>query len=254
MKYALLISGVFAIAPSVSFADTFLGVYAGAQVWQVETEGNFFDSSQAAAEVQNFNFDDKTQGAFYIAFEHFIPFVPNIKVNHTQLEPTGSAELTSQFEFGGETFSVNTTIDTEADIASTDIILYYELFDNDLFSIDLGLNGKYIDGDLAVFEQTTSSRSEESFKGIVPMLYSRVEFNLPFSGLGIYAEGSYLSFDENSVSDFQAALTYDAIDSVAFDFTLQAGYRDISIELDDVDDISSDLQFSGFFAGIEIHF
>ena len=47
---------------------------------------------------------------------------------------------------------------------------------------------------------------------------------------------------------------YDLIDNIAVDVALTAGYREVAIELDDVDNISADLEFSGFFAGLEVHF
>lgn len=257
MKYSL-VAGAILIAGSCAnaHADTLLGVYVGAQIWNVETDGNFSDESSTTDgdDLQNFNFEDEVQGSFYIAFEHFVPIIPNVKLNHTLLDNSGTTDLEASFTFNGEQFDVDTSLLTTADITTTDIILYYELFDNDLFSFDLGLNGKLIDGDLIVVDEDTGTQSQESFSGIVPMLYSRAEFNLPFSGLGIYAEGSYIDIDGNSLTDFQVAIDYAVIESIALDFTLQAGYRDISLELDDIDDISSDLSFSGFFAGVEIHF
>ena len=254
MKYSVIFGVMLAGTSFTSHADSVLGVYVGAQAWFMETDGNFFDDGASNLEVQNFNFDDETQGSFYIAFEHFVPLIPNVKVSHTQLSTSGVTQLSSSFSFNGEVFDLDTSILTDADITTTDFILYYELFDNDLFSIDFGLNGKYVDGDLLVADTTTSLQTEESFSGVIPLLYSRVEFNLPFSGLGIYAEGNYIDIDGNSLSDFQAGIKYDVIQSLALDLTLQAGYRDISIELDDVDDISSDLSFSGLYAGVEIHF
>lgn len=86
------------------------------------------------------------------------------------------------------------------------------------------------------------------------MAYSRVEFGLPFTGLGVYAEGSYLSFDDHEVRDIQAALTYSFVENLAIDMTLQVGYRDITVDIEDLDDIYADLGFDGVFAGLEIHF
>jgi outer membrane protein len=256
MKKIILAGALASFAASPAMADTVLGVYAGAQAWGMETDGNFSDISTFSgdAQLQDFGFDDETQGAFYIAFEHFIPLVPNVKINRTNLDTAGNTTLTSSFSFGGELYTAQSTVLTEADMTMTDYILYYEIFDNDLVSFDVGINGKHVDGDFVVAEMSSNTTSAESFSGIVPMLYSRAEFGLPFSGLGIYAEGSFLSIDDNTVSDYQIAITYDLIESAALDFTLQAGYRDVSVELDDLDDLNSDLSFSGVFAGIELHF
>ena len=43
-------------------------------------------------------------------------------------------------------------------------------------------------------------------------------------------------------------------ENLAIDVTFQIGYRAITVELDDLDDIYADLEFKGFFAGLEVHF
>ena len=139
-------------------------------------------------------------------------------------------------------------------MTATDFILYYEIFDNDLFSVDIGINGKNVDGTLVVDAPDSGITARQSFSGIVPMGYSRLAFGLPFTGLGVYAEGSYLAIDDSKVSDIEVALTYSFIESLALDLTLQLGYRDTTVELDDLDDTYTDLGFDGIFAGIEFHF
>lgn len=251
MKKTLLaaaLSGALVAAPAS--ADMLLGIYAGAQYWNTGTSGGFADDSSTA----DFNFDDEGETSFYVALEHFVPLVPNIKLNHTTLESNGATLLESNFTFDGVLYTVGSTIDTVSDISSTDIILYYELFDNDLISFDVGINGKYIDGTLNVADDESGLSSEEDFSGVIPMLYSKVQVGLPLTGLAVYAEGSYLSFDDHTLSDYQVAVTYSFIDSLALDLTLQAGYRDVTVDIQDLDDIYADLSYDGFFAGLEVHF
>ena len=124
-----------------------------------------------------------------------------------------------------------------------------------MVSFDFGINGKYVDGTIYVADAAdTSNNAEEEFSGVVPMLYSRIAVGLPFSGLGVYAEGSYLSIDDNTLSDVEIAVTYEFVDNLAVDMTIQIGYRAVTLELEDLDDIYSDLEFSGVFAGLEVHF
>ncbi len=235
---------------SSATADTIAGVYIGAQGWNTSTSGGFADSSSTA----NFNFDDETNGAAYIAVEHPVPFLPNLKVNYTGLDTSGVTNLETSFTFDGNLYTAESDVMTNADITSTDIILYYELFDNDLISFDLGLNGKYIDGTLIVEDQASNTRGVEEFSGVVPMVYSRVQVGLPFTGLAAYAEGSYLSFDDHTLSDYQIALTYSFIESLAVDMTLQLGYRNVQVDIEDLDDVYADMEYDGAFAGLEIHF
>lgn len=246
---SLLLAASVMVAPVQ--ADTLLGLYVGAQGWNMDTEGGF--SNDVA--LTDFDFDKETKASFYVALEHPIPLVPNIKVRRTAMDTFGDTTLNSTFTFNGEIFSANTPVSTEVDMTNTDFILYYELFDNDLVSFDFGINGKYVDGEIFVRETADASNSaREEFSGVVPMVYSRLYFGLPFTGLGIYAEGSYLSIDDHTLSDYEIALAYEFVDNLAVDMTFQLGYRATTLELEDLDDIYSDLEFSGVFAGLELHF
>jgi outer membrane protein len=86
------------------------------------------------------------------------------------------------------------------------------------------------------------------------MAYSKVQLGLPFTGLSAYFEGSYLSFDDHEVSDYQAAVQYSFIESIAVDMTLQLGYRNVTVDIEDLDDVYADMEFDGVFAGLELHF
>ena len=236
---------------STAYADTLLGVYIGGHGWNMDTEGGFSNTSS----LTNFDFDTETKGSFYAALEHPIPLVPNIKVRQTEMDSAGDVSLTTSFTFGDQLFTSQSDLMTDVDVSNTDIILYYELFDNDLVSFDVGLNGKYIDGSLFVEDANDPTVSAlEDFSGVVPMVYSRLEVGLPFTGWGVYAEGSFLSIDDHTLSDYQAAVTYEFVDNLAVDMTFELGYRAVVLELEDLDDIYSDLEFSGAYAGLEIHF
>ena len=251
MKKGLLVAALgCAMLSQASHADTIAGVYVGAQMWQTDTSGGFADSSNTA----DFNFDDETNTALYVALEHPLPFVPNVKVNHTSLDNSGSTVLSSNLTFDGQLYTANSTVSTDVEISATDFILYYELFDNDLVSFDLGVNAKYIDGDLFVVDRASNTSGATEFSGVVPMAYSKVQLGLPFTGLSAYFEGSYLSFDDHELSDYQVALQYSFIESIALDMTLQLGYRNVTVDIEDLDDVYADMEFDGVFAGLELHF
>lgn len=245
----LALTGVLVALPTQ--ADTLLGLYVGAQAWNMETEGGFANESS----LTNFDFEDETKGSFYVALEHFIPLVPNIKLRRTDMDTVGNIVLTSGFTFGDEIFSADSNLMTDVELTTTDFILYYEFFDNDLVSFDFGINGKYIDGTLLVQDVDDASvTATEEFSGVVPMAYSRLAFGLPFTGWGVYAEGSYLAIDDHTIRDFQAAITYSLLDNIAVDMTFELGYRTVTVELEDLEDIYSNLDFKGVYAGLEVHF
>ncbi len=230
-------------------ADTFLGGYVGAQAWNMDTSGGFAQNQSTA----NFTFEDETNASFYAALEHPIPLVPNLKLARTSMDTSGSTVIDSQFTFGGQVYLANASLDTTFDLVATDYILYYEILDNDLISIDIGVSGKQIDGDISVIDGNGRA-SQQSLNTIIPMGYGRVEIGLPLTGLAVYAEASGIAIQDDSFTDYQVALTYNFYESLAIDLTLQAGYRATELDLNDVDDIYANIEFDGVFVGIEFDF
>ncbi len=249
MKKTLAALTLAVATVSTAQADTLLGLYAGVQGWNMEATGSYGDS---ADDLETFNFKDETKVNMYVALEHPIPLIPNIKIARTDFDTSGAVTLDTSFTFGNQLYTANSDLTTDVEVTNTDFILYYELFDNDLISFDLGIEGKYLDGLITVTDD--SNTSEVEFSGIVPMVYSRAAIGLPFSGLGIYAEGSFLSLGDNTLTDYQAAITYSLLDNIAVDLTLQVGYRAVTMELEDLDDVYTNVDFKGPFAGIEVHF
>ena len=241
------------LAPTAQ-ADTLLGLYLGVDGWQSDNSGSFAQDGN----LQSFNFEDETFTSYYAALEHPVPLVPNIKLKYTELELNGSTMLDESFSFGGSDYVVGTQVGTVSDLSHVDYILYYEIFDNDLVSIDLGVNAKQFDGDIVVTGTSQdggpNTTERVDFSGFVPLVYGRAEVGLPFTGLSVFFEGSLLAIDDSKVQDYQAGIAYALLDNLAIDLDVKAGYRSMTLELDDIDDIYTDLDASGPFAGIQIHF
>ena len=144
-KIALAVTLASILSTNVQ-ADA-LGIYLGGQIWDNQASGTFGDGSSQV----DFNLADQTQNSFFIAFEHPVPLIPNIRIASTTLETEGSTTLNTEFEFDGQTFSENTNVNADFNISYVDYTLYYELFDNDLISFDFGLTGRDFDGDVTVF-------------------------------------------------------------------------------------------------------
>ncbi len=242
MKKRILAAAVATMLSTTVYADTILGVYLGGSVWQTNTSGSFGESSQQ----NSFSFDDETNGSFYAALEHPLPFIPNIKISRTDL--TAEGEGTLDIAFDGVTGEATTEFDTNY----TDYTLYYELFDNDLISIDFGLTARDIDADIAV--ASGSDEGELNVSGIIPMLYLATEIGLPATSFNIFANGNFLAIDDNTVHDVQIGIGYELLDNIAVDVDITLGYRSVRLELDDLDDFTSDLEFEGVFLGAVVHF
>ena len=253
-KYCLAAALSMACLAPTAQADTLLGLYLGVDGWQSDNSGSFAQDGN----LQSFKFDDETFTSYYAALEHPVPLVPNLKLKYTELELNGDTTLDETFSFGGSDYVVGTQVGTVSDLSHIDYILYYEIFDNDLVSIDLGVNAKQFDGEIVVTGtsqdggQNTTERVD--FSGFVPLVYGRAEVGLPLTGLSVFFEGSLLAIDDSKVQDYQMGVAYALLDNLAIDMDIKAGYRSMTLELDDIDDIYTDLDASGPFAGIPIHF
>ncbi|MCO4799007.1 MAG: TIGR04219 family outer membrane beta-barrel protein [Colwelliaceae bacterium] len=261
MKKTIISISLATLICSTAHADTLAGLYIGGQIWDNQATGIFGESNNQV----DFNLDDKQQGSFFIAVEHPIPFIPNAKISKTSLETQGNTILDSEITFDDKTFATGSLVDSGFNVSYMDYTLYYEFFDNDLFSFDLGLTGRDFDGDVTVSSLVNTAPAGEdpiyetltgklSTDEIVPMLYAATFIGLPFTGMNVYAEGNFLSMDDHTLYDYQAGISYDLVNNIAIDVNLTLGYRSVKLELEDLSDLYSDLEFKGVFAGAVVHF
>lgn len=231
-----------------------LGIYVGAQAWQNEGSGGYAETTGSGnTRLQSFSYDEETNGSLYIHFEHPLPLIPNIRARVGKMTTDGNTRLNQDFTFNNQTYQAFETLNTDVDFTNTDITLYYELLDNDLVGLDLGVTAKYLSGDFMVEnEQQVRSRQEASLW--IPMGYVAAKIALPGTGLYAFGDINAVSYDDNTLHDYQFGLGYHVIDTIAVDASVRLGYREVALELDDVDNISADLEFNGVFAGIEVHF
>ena len=251
MKKTVLAASLALLTSVPAQADTLLGLYIGGQMWANNAKGSF---GEGEIDQSVFDFEDEYQGSFYVAFEHPIPLIPNAKIASTTLDTVGGTTLTSSFTFNGETYTANTELDTTLEASYIDYTLYYELFDNDLLTFDFGITGRDLDSYIQVVEPATKIDSDLSASGIIPMVYLSTIVGLPFTGFNFFAEGNFISYDDQTVYDVQAGVSYELLDNLAVDLDLTLGYRTVKLELNDLDDFYSDLTFDGVFVGAILHF
>ena len=220
MKKIALAAALATVLSTNVQADA-LGIYLGGQIWDNQASGTFGDGSS----LVDFNLVDEKQNSFFIAFEHPLPLIPNARIASTSLETNGMTTLDTDFDFDDETFLNGADVNADFDVSYVDYTLYYELFDNDLFSFELGLTARDFDGAVTETETITTVTTSndgaldaeehpehnhivtETTKAvamgkietteIVPMLYVATNISLPLTGLSVFAQGDFLLKDEN---------------------------------------------------------
>jgi len=253
LKSTVLASLLFS-ATQVS-AD-FLRLEGGAGVWAAQPSG-FIETNQYRTTYHDDIDDTKTLVSPYawIYFKHFIPIVPNVRLEYTSLQYDGKSQLTpDDLETLGSNEGIQST--SQTNLKEYDAILYYNILDNTFWTtIDLGVDVKVLDVNYQVDATTNTKALDEQQMVPVPMGYARARVQIPFSGLAFEASGKYLAV---SGSEF-----YDAFAKVDYTFTsipvvqpgLEVGYRVQKIHIDESSvDVKADLDFRGIFAGLMLRF
>jgi len=260
IKNAILLSLASSLLAQPVFSDV-LGVYAGAGAWQGEFDGEI-GTDDVPLTTEELGFDKETNTFFFVAFEHPIPVLPNVRVAMNSLETSGVTDLTRDLPVAidsGFQVPVGATLTSDIDLDFIDYTLYYELLDN-YVSFDLGITARQLDGSATFSYEvsneggTVSETTEEDLDVVLPMLYTKVQLDLPLSGWYFGGQANIISYDDNSLSDIEAKIGY-MTSGLGLDVGFDLGYRQLSLETDPTDeDLVADFTIDGPFASLIVHF
>jgi outer membrane protein len=195
-------------------ADVVLGADVELNYWNQDST---FESTDQGSEASLFG---------SISFEHVIPLVPNIKYSFTSID-------NDAFEYSKQ-----------------DATLYYEILDNDIISVDLGVGVTHFGSGQI---KALSGLPVNDFEGVLPHIYAGAEIGIPMTGVTFYTDVSSTMINDSSVLDAAVGVRYD-ISLVAVEIGLQAGYKVVEFDMDDFDDLSFNMKTDGFYAGINLDF
>jgi outer membrane protein len=244
MKMRLVLLVVLLLAGASARAD-FVGLYAGAGYWNANFSG---DVIAGVSVEDDLKIDSSNSSYVYLAFEHPVPLIPNIKLAHTTLKDSGTGALSQAFTFNGDVYTVNETVTSEIDLTHTDVTLYYELLDLGM-DLDVGITGRYFQGEVAV------NNTREDLNVLLPMLYGHAKFGLPFTGTYFGGDINYASYSGNQIADYAVKVGWETENFILPEFGIEAGYRSFSIDADADDlDVNVDTQVDGVFLNLTGHF
>lgn len=244
MKKLPLIFALSLLAP-LAHADRVLGLYAGVGSWLSDYDGK---AGEPAITLNELGVEEHYNNYFYVAIEHPIPFVPNIRLTQTKIKSSQTGTITQSFTIGDTAYAANETVKSDFDLSHRDATLYYQLLDN-WINLDLGVTARQFDG--YVHTDSASSTEKLDIDLTAPMLYAKAQFDLPFTGLSAGVEGNYTSYQDNSLSDYTAKVTY--LFDAAVDLGIEVGYRKMSIKISE-NDLEADMTLKGPYAALIAHF
>lgn len=236
------------ILPVTAYADDLFGVYAGFGLWQQSASGDLRSGAVTVDVEEDLGVDDDDNALAYLALEHPVPVLPNLRLQYARNSLTGSDDLTRSIEINGVTFGATESVATDLDLTQADLVLYYEVLDN-VVSLDLGLVARLVDGSLEVASATQAAQAE--FEGALPLLYAAARVDLPFSGLWVAAQAQGLAYDGNSLTEYALQVGYES----ALGLGGELGWRSFNLELEAFDDLDqAEIEISGPYLMLNYHF
>ena len=249
MKKSLLGLVLVGLLGTAAQAD-FVRVEAGVGMWDQSVDGDIQYNGDAAFTTDDLNYGSETNLYAWMYVKHFIPIVPNLRLEYAAVEFSGTS--TVAFDFQGITYPASA--DTTLTMDQLDAILYYNILDNTAWiTVDVGLDIKSMDGQFQASGGGSSVNESQTF--MLPLGYARGRVEVPGTDLGFEAEVKYLGYKDSKVSDMSIKVDYTLVDMIPFvDLGIEAGYRAQTINLDASDisglDTSLGLDVDGVFLGI----
>lgn len=240
------------LSASANVSADFLGVYAGGQRWNYDVDGSVSSLGGNINVNNDLGLTDGDSNILYVAFEHPIPFLPNVKLQQNDLDGSSIGTASQNFSFQSGNYVTGASIATSYDFSHTDYTLYYEILDN-WVNLDLGFTAKDFDGFVDVRpdgQVVPAVNTRVNISGTVPMLYGKAQFDLPFTGYSAGGQVQLGQFNDDKLTDASAYLAYEGDSGFGF----EVGYRIFDLEFDDFDELSSDLTLDGFYAALTFHF
>jgi outer membrane protein len=235
------------LALSTTLSADFLRVEGGVGAWMAEPAGQMnYNSTTKADLADNFGYETSANMYAWVYFKHFIPIVPNVRLEYTGLGYEGTSK---NLIFNKNTLPDGTS--TTTNLTELDGILYYNILDNTAWmTVDLGLDIKSIN-----FKYQDNTSSDLSETVTLPLAYLRLRVEIPATNIGLEADAKYISTGSSTVSDIRAKVDYTLDFIPVIQPGLEIGYRIHQIKLDESDfDLKADMDFSGAYLGLMVRF
>ena len=250
-KWSIFATSALLLLTAGKVQAEFIGLNIGASHWTPALSGSINSSDNSSIDlVDDLDVDNPSQTSMVLILEHPIAVLPNIRYQGLNLDSTGRSTLSSDIEFNGETFNSGNQITSTIDLNQDDIVLYYQLLDN-WVNLDIGVDLKRIDGEVSLSGSTETSVDVDE---TIPLLYLSARYDLPYSGFylgaNINADVINLGISDSSAQDSTILLGYESRNGLG----VEGGYKYFSLDLDDVNDLDTDIEYDGIFLNGYYHF
>ena len=265
MKTLLKTTIISTLLATTALNADFIRVDAGAGMWIANTKGQIDLKDDSIDLVDTLGYTTSNSGYAWILFKHFLPVIPNVRLEYTSLSYDGKVDLLDGKTLPWDDADIPSNVSNTLTINEYDAILYYNILDNTFWTtIDLGLDVKMLDASFKL--DPVNVEGKEVYEGYetpplfapIPMAYARARVEIPFSGVGVEADVKILKLGDSQVIDARAKVDYTLGITPIIQPGLEVGYRIQKIDID-VSKIESsfpvlNLEFAGIYAGAMLRF
>lgn len=234
------------LAAPLAQADV-IGLGASVNYWDSDLSGTAEKNGDTVDIDRALRLDGDSSANASLYLEHPLPLLPNLRLNYTVLDFSGRGRLGAS---GFDTVPAGVDVRSDLDLEQLDLTLYYEILDN-WVNLDLGLTVRNFSGDLDVRQLpggAGAAVSRTSVDAVLPMVYLAARVDLPLTGVSLGGEGNLVSYSGDSIRDYNVYAQYQWTP-----LQLQAGYRQLSLDYEDGDDLL-DIELDGPFVSIGVSF
>lgn len=222
----------------------FIGLNIGASHWAPAQSGLFNPTNNSSMDlIDDLGSANPPESSMVLILEHPIRALPNLRYQGFNLGSSGTTTPGSDINFYGETLSSGNQISSTFDLSHDEIVLYYQLLGNRL-NLDLGLDLKRFDGAVSL---SGSSNTSFAVDETIPLLYLSARFDLPYNGFyvgaNINSNFSSLNIGRSTAEDSTIMLGYDSGNGLG----LEGGIKYYSFELDDSNNLDTNLKYDGVY-------
>jgi len=241
-----MILGFLVTAGSVQ-ADM-LGARVGVDYWQVQPKLSAGDPGKAG----QFVLDDANELAWYGRFEHPLPLLPNIAVRYQHSDVSANAALAETLVLAQKPFAAGTIASQHNSMKHIDLTGYYEVLDNPVLSLDLGLTARLLQSDVRLTAPSTAAARDLSV--VLPMLFVDAEIGLWGTGTQWFFNGNYSQYQSDRNYDWRSGIAWRFIDIAMFQAHLRAGWQRAQTNISNRDQLDFASTNDGGFIGIDVDF
>jgi outer membrane protein len=242
-RNSLVYAALLCLPATYANAD-FVGINVGLSHWAPGLSGSFNSKNDSSIDLgRDLGVNDPSQTSLALILEHPIPVLPNIKYKNFDLETSGNKTLTKNLTFNGNNYSAGNSVSSTFDLSHDDIVLYYEVLDN-WINLDLGIDLKRFNGQVGI------NGNNVAVNQTVPLLYISARFDLPLTGFYAGADLNHLSIGDNKANDSTFLVGYES----SIGLGIEGGLKTLSLDLDDANNIDTNIDYEGLYLNGFFHF